>query len=91
MSERTSTDDKAHRTAPWPDRHRTGRRTRLLLIGIFLLMISMALVTFSGCFRLRSSAGGGQTSFTPPRVIRAADVALPAGYRIEPVGGNMPS
>jgi glucose/arabinose dehydrogenase len=52
---------------------------------LVLVVIGLALATFAGCFRLRSSAGGGQTSFTPPRLIRAQDVALPAGYQLEPV------
>jgi glucose/arabinose dehydrogenase len=40
---------------------------------------------FSGCFALRGSSGGGQTTFDPPREIRVSDIALTEGYRIEPV------
>jgi glucose/arabinose dehydrogenase len=36
-----------------------------------------------GCFVTRPSDGGGQTSFSPPRLIDAGDIALPAGYAIE--------
>ncbi len=38
-----------------------------------------------GCFALRRSSGGGQTVFDAPREIRVSDIALPEGYRIEPV------
>jgi glucose/arabinose dehydrogenase len=31
---------------------------------------------------VRPSSGGGQTSFTPPRVLNPNDVTLPAGYKI---------
>jgi glucose/arabinose dehydrogenase len=42
-------------------------------------------VAMGGCFAIRPSRGGGQTTFTGPRHIDAADVAVPAGYRIEVV------
>lgn len=50
----------------------------------------------SGCYSIRSSDGGGQIDMPErPRVreVRAADVALPPGYRIEPVAVslNMPT
>ncbi len=34
---------------------------------------------------MRGSEGGGQTGFVPPRQINVSDIALPIGYRIEPV------
>jgi glucose/arabinose dehydrogenase len=37
----------------------------------------------AGCYQLSASNGGGQADFSPPRTVRAADVTLPAGYRIE--------
>jgi glucose/arabinose dehydrogenase len=43
----------------------------------------------AGCYALRSSEGGGQTSFTGVRSVNAADVAVPAGYRIEPVATGL--
>lgn len=49
---------------------------------IFTFITASAL---SGCYALRKSSGGGQTDFDQPREIRASDVALPDGYRIEPV------
>lgn len=39
----------------------------------------------TGCYVMRSSSGGGQTSFEPPRAVNPGDIALPEGYRIEPV------
>jgi hypothetical protein len=39
-------------------------------------------LTLAGCFELAPSRGGGEASFTPPRAVRPADVALPAGYQI---------
>jgi glucose/arabinose dehydrogenase len=39
----------------------------------------------SGCYQLRSSRGGGQTDFEPPRAINAGDILVPPGYRIEAV------
>ena len=51
-----------------------------------LLFASAAVLTSISCYSMRGSSGGGQTRWTPnPRIVRAADVALPAGYRIEPV------
>jgi glucose/arabinose dehydrogenase len=52
-----------------------------------------AIVTLDGCFVMRPSSGGGQTSFRPPRHVDAGDIALAPGYRIEPVavGLNMPT
>lgn len=51
------------------------RRSRVALV--------LAAVLLSGCYALRESDGGGMTDFAPPRVFDPADVALPAGYRIE--------
>src|SRR5687768_15745789 len=48
-----------------------------------LLPIVAAAVLLSGCYGMRPSAGGGQADFKPPRTANAADVAVPAGYRVE--------
>jgi glucose/arabinose dehydrogenase len=40
-------------------------------------------------YMLHGSDGGGQTEFVAPRTVRAADIALPEGYRIEPVATNL--
>lgn len=53
-----------------------------------VLFILAALVV-SGCYALRTSSGGGQTEFTPPRQVNAKDVALPDGYRIEAVATGL--
>jgi glucose/arabinose dehydrogenase len=59
------------------------RRIAALLIGTGVLFGSVS------CYSMRGSSGGGQTRFTPPRLVRAADVALPPGYRIEPVATEL--
>ncbi len=57
--------------------------SRKLLIPVLLC------AALASCYKLRDSAGGGQTTFTPPRNINAADVALPDGYRIEAVASGL--
>lgn len=42
-----------------------------------------------GCYVLRTSSGGGQTEFSPPRPINPADVAVPAGYQVEVVATGL--
>lgn len=61
-------------------------RTRAFLVP--LLAASFAAI-LSGCYALRGSSGGGKADFTPPRIVRAEDVALPPGYRIEPVATGL--
>jgi len=39
--------------------------------------------TLAGCYVVRPSAGGGEVTPTGMRSVRAADVLLPSGYRIE--------
>jgi glucose/arabinose dehydrogenase len=46
-------------------------------------------VVLGGCFALRPSRGGGQTSFTPGRGLQPADIAVPAGYSIQPVASGL--
>jgi glucose/arabinose dehydrogenase len=50
-------------------------------------------VLLSACFPVLPSAGGGQTTFEPPRRTDPSDVALPPGYRAEVVaeGLNLPT
>jgi glucose/arabinose dehydrogenase len=50
-----------------------------------VLMLALVAITATGCYSIRPSDGGGQTSFSPPRVVNASDVALPEGYKIEVV------
>jgi glucose/arabinose dehydrogenase len=54
-----------------------------------LLIALCCFLNLSGCFSVRHSAGGGQTKFHPPRKINPADIALPAGYRIEAVAQGL--
>lgn len=48
-----------------------------------------AVVLGMACYSMRGSSGGGQTSFRPPRPVRAEDVAVPRGYRIEAVATGL--
>lgn len=57
-----------------------------------LVRLTTAVVTsiaLAGCYSMRPSSGGGQASFTPPRQVSPADVALPPGYRIEVVATGL--
>jgi glucose/arabinose dehydrogenase len=52
---------------------------------LFWICVGFLSAVLSGCFSMQPSEGGGQTAFSPPRQINTADIALPRGYRIEPV------
>ncbi|MDW7772091.1 MAG: hypothetical protein SCH71_04285 [Desulfobulbaceae bacterium] len=52
-------------------------------------ILALLMTGLTGCYAMRGSAGGGQTSFEPPRRVNAADIALPDGYRIEPVAAGL--
>lgn len=49
----------------------------------------LAAVLLAGCYAFRTSSGAGQTEFSAPRKISAADVAVPAGYRVEVVATGL--
>lgn len=53
------------------------------------LAVLVLVTTVGGCYRMRSSQGGGEAHFEPPRRVNAADVQLPPGYRIEPVATGL--
>jgi glucose/arabinose dehydrogenase len=44
-----------------------------------------AALAFSGCYNMRPSTGGGQTTFSGARAVDPADVAVPSGYRVSVV------
>jgi hypothetical protein len=48
----------------------------------FIALALLIIASFSGCYFMRSSDGGGETSWTPPRKINSEDVALPDNYKI---------
>ncbi|MDC4226477.1 MAG: hypothetical protein MPW15_20080 [Candidatus Manganitrophus sp.] len=53
------------------------------------LLFSIGIV-FTGCFRLRTSHGGGETEFrSAEEDLLPSDIALPKGYRIEPVATEL--
>ena len=60
-------------------------KTRLLL-SVF---VSIFLLSQSSCYFMRKSAGGGQIGDIPARAINPADIALPPGYKIEPVAKGL--
>lgn len=51
-------------------------------IRLYLLLL---IFTLSACYRMRSSKGGGQITSIPVRTVNPADIALPDGYKVEPV------
>ncbi|TAJ98337.1 MAG: glucose dehydrogenase, partial [Candidatus Manganitrophaceae bacterium] len=74
------------------DGDRSNQRTPtgpLLRPAPLLLIFFSVLFLLAGCFRFRPSEGGGQTSFHPPRKISPSNIALPNGYRIEPVATEL--
>jgi glucose/arabinose dehydrogenase len=54
-----------------------------------LLLACLTVGMLGGCYSMRSSGGGGQTLWRLPRIINAADIALPDGYMIEPVATGL--
>jgi hypothetical protein len=48
-------------------------------------LIAAVAAGICGCYNLRPSTGGGQTTFSGTRAVDAADVAVPAGYRVSAV------
>jgi len=56
---------------------------------VFASSLCAAATGLSGCYALRGSSGGGQTDFSAPREIKVADIALPEGYRIEPIATGL--
>jgi hypothetical protein len=59
----------------------------------YFSLFCLILLVSSSCYRIRSSSGGGQTSFTSPRQTNVEDIALLEGYQIEPLatGFTFPS
>lgn len=55
-----------------------------LVVGLGVVLLLMP-----GCYFLRSSSGGGQSSFAPPREIDPLAIAVPAGYRVEVVSTGL--
>ena len=64
----------------------SGFGNRTFVIGLAFIM---GLTHVSGCFSLRSPDGGSQATFVPPRHVNAADIAVPAGYRIEAIATGL--
>lgn len=54
-----------------------------------ILVSLLGSLSFYGCYSLRGSSGGGETTFNPPRVVTPSDIQVPEGYRIEPVATGL--
>jgi glucose/arabinose dehydrogenase len=52
-------------------------------------VVVMTMTLVAGCYRMRPSAGGGSARVTGDRVVDAADVAVPAGYRVDLVARDL--
>jgi glucose/arabinose dehydrogenase len=54
-----------------------------------LLFLGFVSISIMGCYSILPSDGGGETEFSPPRIVDAGDVAVPAGYTIEVVATGL--
>ena len=54
-----------------------------------LVFALAARLGLQGCYNVRQSSGGGQTAADLPRKVNPADVAVPAGYRVEVVTAGL--
>jgi glucose/arabinose dehydrogenase len=50
-----------------------------------VLALLMLALTLSGCYRMRTSNGGGQVKDKPVRTVNASDIAMAPGYSIQAV------
>lgn len=57
--------------------------------GVAALAVLVAGSFAGGCYMMRRSSGAGQTSFTSPRQLDPAAIAVPADYRIELVASGL--
>lgn len=66
---------------------------RIELISYKLFLWVLAALALSGCYRLKSSSGGGQVDGDTIRKLNTADIAVPVEYEIEAVatGLNFPT
>ncbi|GMA15434.1 PQQ-dependent sugar dehydrogenase [Deinococcus metallilatus] len=65
------------------------KRTHYLQPGRTFTQALLASVLLTGCFSLLPSNGGGQTRPPTVRTVRAADIAVPSGYRVEAVATGL--
>jgi glucose/arabinose dehydrogenase len=56
---------------------------------VTFLCICLFLLLAQSCYRVRKSNGGGQIDAVQTRNITAGDIAVPKGYRIEPVASGL--
>lgn len=53
------------------------------------MAVGLSLTLLPACYVMRPSSGAGQASFSAPRRLDPADVAVPAGYRVELVASGL--
>jgi glucose/arabinose dehydrogenase len=58
-------------------------------VALALAILALAGAALAGCYGIRQTMGGGQTTFTPPREVDPRDVAVPPGYRVEVVATGL--
>jgi glucose/arabinose dehydrogenase len=66
-----------------------GDNVRTLTTKATWLALGFTAIATTGCYSLMPSDGGGQTNFSPPREVRASDVAVPSGYKIDVVATGL--
>ena len=57
--------------------------------GVWVAICALAAMASSGCYLMRRSSGGAETSFHPPRQVDPFDIAVASGFRIEPVASGL--
>lgn len=65
------------------------QRIRHLRPGRTFIQALLASTLLTGCYNLLPSDGGGQANPPAVRTVRPADIAVPAGYRVEAVATGL--
>src|SRR5687767_968936 len=64
-------------------------KAKIWVVVSLAFVVAVGALVFNNIYRFRSSHGAGTGSADLPREIAASDVALPAGYTIEPVATGL--
>jgi hypothetical protein len=61
--------------------------------ALIIVTIAVVILPLNGCYRMHASKGGGQIGNVPERNVNPSDVAVPAGFTIQPIATklNMPT
>lgn len=65
------------------------RRRHLTKLAFSTLGVIICAFLLSRCYEWRGPSGGSQATFTPPRIVNPADIAVPRGYTIEAVATGL--